>query len=102
MSAIAPEGRPKASTGRLAAVCISAMRKGDDVMTAISHVAAVSCIHVPTFDTIDASQRLRNDGCRSGLSAVPEPDGETNGINHRAYRAGAECRCELRLGPLAH
>ena len=62
MSAVAPATSPSASTGRLAAVCISAMRNGDPVSTVISQVAAVSCIHVPVFDATDASHRLRNSG----------------------------------------
>ena len=66
---MAPAGKPSTSTGRLAAVCISAIRNGDPVSTVISHVADVSCIHVPTFEMIEASHRLRKSGWRSGLHA---------------------------------
>ncbi len=66
MSAIAPAGNPKSSTGRLAAVCISAMSSGEAVSAVISHVPAVSCIQPPVLDTREASRRLRNRGRRNG------------------------------------
>src|SRR5579875_1476847 len=69
MSAVAPASSPRNSTGKLAAVCISAISSGDVVNTVISHVPAVSCIHVPTLDTVDAIQRSRNSGNCSGANA---------------------------------
>ena len=60
ISAVAPATRPNSSTGSEAAVCISAISSGDVVSTVISQVAAVSCIHVPTDETVDAIQRSRN------------------------------------------
>jgi hypothetical protein len=57
------------------------MSSGDAVSVVISHVAAVSCIHVPTFETTEASQRFLNDGYRNGLQAVAESAGERGFIN---------------------
>ena len=66
ISAVAPANKPRTTTGRLAAVCISAMSKGDGVSTVISQVPAVSCIHPPRLDTIEASHRSRKSGTESG------------------------------------
>ncbi len=65
-SAVAPASSPSPSTGRLAAVCISAISSGDAVSDVISQVPAVSCIHVPTLDTVDAIHRSRNTAIFSG------------------------------------
>ena len=54
------------TTGKLAAVCIRAMSKGDGVSTVINQVPAVSCIHPPRLDTMEASHRSRNRGTESG------------------------------------
>jgi hypothetical protein len=62
MSAVAPASSPSITTGRLAAVCISAMSSGDGVSTVISQVPAVSCIQPPRFETVDAIQSLRKSG----------------------------------------
>src|ERR1700678_3828926 len=59
MSAVAPASSPRSNTGRLAAVCISAINRGDAVSQVISHVPAVSCIHVPTDEMVLAIQRSR-------------------------------------------
>jgi hypothetical protein len=73
MSAVAPASRPKRSTGRLAAVCMSAIRSGEAVRAVISQVPAVSCIHVPTEEIVEAIQRSRKRGILSG--AKPEASG---------------------------
>ena len=70
MSAVAPASRPSSTTGRLAAVCISAISSGDGVSTVISQVPAVSCIQPPRFEMVDATQSLRNSGARSGSNPV--------------------------------
>ncbi len=49
MSAVAPASSPRTTTGRLAAVCISAISSGEVVSAVISHVPAVSCIQLPTL-----------------------------------------------------
>ena len=58
------------ASGRLAAVCISAISSGEAVSTVISQVPAVSCIHVPTLDTVDAIQRSRKSAICSGAKAL--------------------------------
>ena len=73
MSAVAPAGSPRKSTGRLAAVCIRAISRGDEVSAVISHVPAVSCIQLPRLETSEAIQRLRNSGRASGA----QPEGES-------------------------
>ena len=72
MSAVAPAGSPRKSTGRLAAVCMSAINRGDAVSAVISQVPAVSCIQLPRLETSEAIQRLRKRGRRSG--AHPESE----------------------------
>jgi hypothetical protein len=69
MSAVAPASSPRNNTGKLAAVCINAISSGDVVSTVISHVPAVSCIHVPRLDTVDAIQRSLKSGILSGSNA---------------------------------
>jgi hypothetical protein len=54
ISAIAPAGNANGSTGRLAAVWMSAIRNGDCVEAVINHVPAVSCIQPPVFELMDA------------------------------------------------
>ena len=74
MSAVAPAGSPRKSTGRLAAVCMSAISRGDAVSAVISQVPAVSCIQLPRLETREAIQRLRKRGRRSGA----HPEGESS------------------------
>ncbi len=66
ISAVAPAGRPRTTTGRLAAVCMSAISRGEGVSTVISQVPAVSCIHEPTFETTEASHKSLNRGTERG------------------------------------
>jgi hypothetical protein len=66
MSAVAPAGSPSSSTGRLAAVCISAISKGELVSAVINHAPAVSCIQLPVLEMTDAMSRFRNNGRRNG------------------------------------
>jgi hypothetical protein len=73
ISAVAPAGSPSSNTGRLAAVCMSAISSGEPVSTVISQVPAVSCIQLPRLDTTDAMVRFRNSGRRSGA----HPEGVT-------------------------
>ena len=73
MSAVAPASNPRNNTGKLAAVCINAISSGDVVSTVISQVPAVSCIHVPRLDTVDATHRSRNSGIFSGSNAFELP-----------------------------
>lgn len=75
MSAVAPARRPRKRSGRLAAVCMRAMSRGEVVRTAMSQVPAVSCIQVPTEETVEAIQRSRKSGMRSGAKPLPEPCG---------------------------
>src|ERR1700733_7337546 len=70
MSAVAPASSPSSSTGRLAAVCISAISKGDAVNAVISHVPAVSCIHVPTDEIVLAIHRSRNSAIFNGANPL--------------------------------
>ena len=70
MSAVAPAKRPSITTGRLAAVCISAMSSGEGVSTVISQVPAVSCIQPPRLETVEATQSLRKIGDWSGSKPV--------------------------------
>ena len=77
MSAVAPARRPRMRTGRLAAVCMRAMSRGDAVRDVMSQVPAVSCIQVPTEETVLAIQRSRTSGMCSGAKGertgkVPE------------------------------
>src|ERR1700733_4512530 len=70
MSAVAPASSPSSSTGRLAAVCIRAISNGDVVSEVINHVPAVSCIHVPTDETVLAIQRSRNRAIFNGANPL--------------------------------
>src|SRR6201996_6900664 len=70
MSAVDPAKSPSITTGRLAAVCISAISSGDGVSTVISQVPAVSCIHPPRFEIVEAIHRLRNSGDCNGSKPV--------------------------------
>ena len=67
---MAPASSPRQSTGRLAAVCISAISSGDAVSEVISQVPAVSCIQVPMLETVEAIQRLRKIAMRSGAKPL--------------------------------
>jgi hypothetical protein len=66
MSANAPAGIPSNRTGKLAAVCIRAIGRGDAVSVVISHVPAVSCIQLPVSEMMDAITRFRKSGRRRG------------------------------------
>jgi hypothetical protein len=81
-SASAPAGNASRKNGRLAAVCMSDTRSGDDESPVITHAAAVVCIHVPTFETSDAIQKPRKSGFRSGRHADVE-------VTRARYRACA-------------
>jgi hypothetical protein len=47
-----------------------AINSGETVSEVISHVPAVSCIHVPMAETVDAIQRSRNSEIRSGAKPL--------------------------------
>ena len=79
ISAVAPASSPSISTGKLAAVCISAINSGDEVRAVISHVPAVSCIHVPIEETVLAIHRSRNSGIFSGAKPLGAGATATNG-----------------------
>jgi hypothetical protein len=66
-SASVPDGRASTKNGRLVAVCIIDTSVGDGARIVIVHAAAVSCIHVPTFETTAAIQSARNVDRRSGV-----------------------------------
>ena len=70
MSAVAPAKRPSITTGRLAAVCISAMSSGDGVRIVINQVPAVSCIQPPRLEMVEAIHSLRKSGDWSGSKPV--------------------------------
>src|ERR1700733_7301208 len=70
ISAVAPASNPSRSTGKLAAVCINAISNGDAVSEVINHVPAVSCIHVPTDETVLAIQRSRKSGIFRGVKPL--------------------------------
>jgi len=57
-------------TGSEAAVCMRAMRSGEVVREVISQVPAVSCIHVPTEEMVEAIQRLRSGAKPSRLEGT--------------------------------
>src|SRR5947208_2323288 len=69
MSASAPAGSARRKNGRLVAVCMSDTMRGEGASPVMSHAAFVSCIHVPTFETHEASQSARKTGWASGLQA---------------------------------
>src|SRR6266478_8055448 len=69
MSASAPAGRARSTTGRLPAVSTSATSTGEGVNEVINHDSPTSCIHVPMLDTTVAIQSARNTDSRSGLQA---------------------------------
>src|SRR5207245_2592683 len=60
-------GRPSKKTGRLVAVCISAISTGDGERVVISHTPLTFCIHTPRLATIQAIQSTRKTGTSSGL-----------------------------------
>ena len=72
MSAMAPAGNPNSNTGRLAAVCMSAMSSGEEVSAVINHVPAVSCIQLPVLEIMEAHSRFRKRGRRNGTQADNE------------------------------
>src|ERR1700749_3509171 len=86
MSAVAPASSPRIKTGRLAAVCIRAIRSGDGVSKVISQVPAVSCIQPPRFEIVEAIHKLRKSEDRSGSkpderrSAVESSSGMGGGL----------------------
>ena len=65
-SASAPAGSASTKKGKVVAVCMSETMSGDGASVAIVHAAAVSCIHVPTFDTTAAIQSQRKARRRNG------------------------------------
>jgi len=69
MSASAPAGSARRKNGRLVAVCMSDTMSGEGASPVMSHAALVSCIHVPTFETHEASQSARKTGWARGLQA---------------------------------
>jgi Transmembrane secretion effector len=68
-SASAPAGKASRKKGRLAAVCMSATSSGECDSVVISHAPAAWCIHVPRFETSEASHSRRYSRSRSGLRA---------------------------------
>jgi hypothetical protein len=68
MSARAPAGSARSTTGKLPAVSTSATRMGDVVNETISHDSPTSCIHVPRLEAIVAIHRTRNTLPASGLN----------------------------------
>src|SRR5882724_6967141 len=69
MSASAPAGSARRKNGRLVAVCMSDTMSGEGASPVMSQAALVSCIHVPTFETHEASQSARKTGWARGLQA---------------------------------
>ncbi len=69
MSASAPAGSASKTIGRLVAVCKSATIIGADVSEVINHAAAISCIHIPTFEATAAIHSVRKSGSLRGLHA---------------------------------
>jgi hypothetical protein len=53
--------------GKLEAVCIMAISRGEEERDVISQDAPTSCIQVPMVETAEASQRARNSGWARGL-----------------------------------
>jgi hypothetical protein len=98
MSAVAPASSPRSSTGRLAAVCINAISSGDAVSEVISHVPAVSCIHVPTDETVLAIQRSRKRGIFSGAKPLglgaTATTGPVFGVSRGISKSSLRCRKE--------
>ena len=77
MSAVAPASRPRMRTGRLAAVCMRAMSRGEAVREVIDGAGGV--LHpVPTEETVLAIQRSRKRGIWSGANG--EWTGKTPGV----------------------
>ena len=100
MSAVAPARSPSNSTGRLAAVCINAISRGDAVSEVISHVPAVSCIHVPTEETVLAIQRSRKSAILSGpnplgLGEATATSGAELGVSSGISRSSLRCHATL-------
>jgi len=71
---MAPAGSASSITGRLSAASTSATIEGADESDVINQPAPTSCIQVPTFETIVASQRCRNSVLPSGDHALPRPE----------------------------
>src|SRR5262249_39729968 len=69
MSASAPAGKAKRTTGRLPAVSTSATSTGEMVNAVINHDSPTSCIHVPIFEAIVAIQSVRKRDSRRGFQA---------------------------------
>ena len=67
MSARAPDGSPSKNTGRLVAVCISAMNTGEGVSVVINQTPPTFCIHTPRLAASEAIQSARKTGTSSGL-----------------------------------
>src|ERR1044071_6911554 len=67
MPARPPAGNASSIIGMLSAASTRATSDGDDESDVINQPAPTSCIHVPTFETIVAIQRLRKSALRNGL-----------------------------------
>jgi hypothetical protein len=73
-SANAPAGRTTKKTGRLVAVCMRAVNRGEGESEVISHTPPRFCIHVPKFDTREANQRYRKMVIPSGFQMLISVD----------------------------
>jgi len=62
-SAVAPASSPRQSTGRLAAVCINANQQRRRRQRGHQPVPAVSCIQVPTLETVEQSSDCERSQC---------------------------------------
>src|SRR5882672_2627688 len=108
MSATAPAGNASNIIGMLSAASTSATIDGEDESEVISQPAPTSCIHVPTFETMVAIQRLRKRAFRRGLQAdgaagvVAGPAGATDRVaftgcsTRRSHVAPVGVRAYLR------
>lgn len=68
MSANAPLGMPSKKTGKLAAVCTSAIQMGLVVSEVIIQAAATSFIHMHTLAISHVVHSMRKTGCLNGAS----------------------------------
>ena len=89
MSAVAPASSPSMTTGRLAAVCIRAIKSGEGVRTVINQVPAVSCIQPPRFEMVAAIQSFRKRGAFSGSKPVECSSGAPAGSCTRSAASGS-------------
>ena len=89
-SANAPAGIANANTGNVVAVSTRAMSSGEIVRDVISHTSPTSWTHVPTFDTVAATQRARN--TRTSSAAHGDAEGGRPGTGS----SGSDPRGPLR------